>query len=230
MTIILAEHDRPPSARAEAPVRIDARAVARADVDAAANNVADAHTDADLAVRAMRGEPGAFAALYQRHVEAVFHYFSFRVRDATVAEDLTHDVFVSALKAVRTLREPEKLVGWLMRIAHNRLANHWRASGRSSDPLSAIDGTDGSALTSRADHAAADPAILLDALTDAPRLTAALARLTPLQHDVVALRFVAGLSIAETAEAIGRTANAVKNVQHQALAKLRSELVSTQIA
>ncbi len=208
MTILLAELHRPPSGPAAAPV----------------------DTDADLAARAACGEPGAFAALYQRHVEAVFHYFSFRVRDASVAEDLTQDVFIAALKAARTLREPERFVGWLMRIAHNRLANHWRSAGRTSEPLEALDGSTEPHVPPATQHGATDPTDMLDALTDAPRLTAALARLTPLQHDVVALRFIAGLSVAETAEALGRSVNAVKNVQHQALVKLRGELVSIQIA
>ncbi|MEO8083716.1 MAG: sigma-70 family RNA polymerase sigma factor [Ardenticatenales bacterium] len=234
MTIIFAERPRerePQSAAlSRSPIAADTeRAIAaRGDVD----------DSADLAARAARGEPGAFAALYQRHVEIVYHYFRFRVRDTTVAEDLTHDVFVQALKAVRTLREPQRVAAWLMRIAHNRLANHWRDGAHDAEPFGLDEaGMDEAerlheSLSPAAtplglDHGAAtaDPAARLDVLADIGRVAAAVAGLTALQQDVIALRFVVGLNIAETAEAMGRTGNAVKNLQHQALAKLRRDLI-----
>lgn len=217
MTILLTEH-RPPPAVAAAP------------------------TDADLAARAARGEPGAFAELYQRHVEAVYHYLRFRVRDAAVAEDLTHDVFVAALRAVRTLQSPERVAAWFLRIAHNRLANHWRscdhaarheAGSLDADPA---DGAGGGADDSRARSLsgaaaggaddAGDPSVLADALADVQRVQSALTRLTPLQRDVLGLRFVAGLTFVETAAALDRTVASVKNVQHEALVKLRRELAA----
>lgn len=234
VTIIFAER---PRERAPQSAALSRSPVAGDDERAVAA-CGDVDDSADLAARAARGEPGAFAALYQRHVETVYHYFRFRVRDTTVAEDLTHDVFVQALKAVRTLREPQRVAAWLMRIAHNRLANHWRDGAHDAEPFGLDEaGTDGVerrhdrpstvVATSGLDHGAAtaDPTARLDVLADVGRVAAAVAGLTALQQDVIALRFVVGLNIAETAESMGRTGNAVKNLQHQALAKLRRDLI-----
>ena len=56
------------------------------------------------------------------------------------------------------------------------------------------------------------------------QLRAAAAELTELQQQVIALRFAAGLSIAETAQVMDRSENAVKNLQHKAIAALRRRL------
>jgi len=189
--------------------------------------------DAALAALAARGEPGAFARLYERHVDAVYRYVRFRVRDPALAEDLTHDVFVRALDGVRGLREPERFAGWLLRIAHNRVANHWR--WRDARPENVAPGDDGHDALGRlaADPAPASGATApgegyglehVEARVDAARALAAAAALTDLQREVVALRFVAGLDLAETAAAMGRSVGAIKNLQHHALRALRDRL------
>ena len=52
----------------------------------------------------------------------------------------------------------------------------------------------------------------------------AAAKLTELQQRVLALRFAAGLSIKETAEAMGRSEGAIKNLQHHAVRALGRQL------
>ncbi len=175
-----------------------------------------------LAARAVRGEPGAFGQLYQHHVDGIFNYVLFQVRDEALAEDLTQDVFVSALRHVRELQAPDRFRAWLMAIAHRRVLNHWRDSAirpvpadrlnASEDAPEAQFGTIDDDLEAVAAHL--DGSVVLAATTD----------LTDLQRQVIALRFVAGLSLAETAEAMDRSVNAVKNLQHHALAALRRRL------
>jgi len=200
------------------------RSIHRADLEV--------ESEVQLVTRAMRGEPGAFGRLYQRHIDAVYNYVYFRVRDEATAEDLTQDVFVNAFKGMARLKAESKFKAWLLRIAHNRVLNHWRArSAGSGRPDVPIDDGAGERL-----HLG-DPALTTDGLLAAAEvrlaagdILAGLGRLTDLQRQVIALRFVAGLSVVETAEVMQRSAAAVKNLQHHALVALRLAVCEPGIA
>lgn len=170
----------------------------------------------------MRGEPGAFGRLYQRHVDAVFNFVHFRVRDEAMAEDLTQEVFINALRGLAQLRDHDRFRPWVLRIAHHRVLNHWRSQAAMpvAAELPADDGSDRQPLPPGA--VTEDDALArLELRQAAEDVELALGRLTDLQRQVVGLRFVAGLSVAETADAMGRSVNAVKNLQHHALHALR---------
>lgn len=179
-----------------------------------------------LVARAQAGDGAAFGRLYEAHVEAVFGYVAYRVKDPSVAEDLTQDIFLSAFRALPRFRWQGSFAPWLLRCAHNRVVNHWRSLGRRA-PEQSVDAQDegGRPLISLVDEAATEEMAALER-TDAPRLSQAMTELTELQQQVVALRFGAGLNLLETAEAMERSENAVKNLQHHALAKLRRALVA----
>src|SRR6266581_9159584 len=82
--------------------------------------------DAALAVRASKGETAAFGALYDRHVEAVYRYVYYRVRDDAEAEDLTSDVFMRALRAISRYEPRQAFLAWLYRIARNAVIDRSR--------------------------------------------------------------------------------------------------------
>src|SRR5688500_1355368 len=86
--------------------------------------------DAALAVRASKGDPAAFGALYDRHFTAVYRYVYYRVRDDAEAEDLTSDVFMKALRAIRRYEPRQAFLAWLYRIARNAVIDHVRRGGR----------------------------------------------------------------------------------------------------
>src|SRR6059036_2390438 len=86
--------------------------------------------DAALAVRASKGEAAAFGLLYDRHVEAIYRYVYYRVRDDAEAEDLTSDVFMRALKAMPRYEPRQAFLAWLYRIARNAVITA-RAAARS---------------------------------------------------------------------------------------------------
>ena len=88
-----------------------------------------------LVARAAGGEHGAFGLLYQRHVDRVYQYVFFRVRNADLAEDLTQEIFISAYRAIAGLQHADRFVPWLLTIARNRLLNHWRAAQRTADAV-----------------------------------------------------------------------------------------------
>ena len=184
--------------------------------------------EAVLVERASAGDRAAFGQLYQKHVEAVFAYVQLRVRDRTVAEDLTQDIFINAFRALAGGRFvwQGSFAPWLLRCAHNRVVNHWRSMGRQPEI---------SALPDERDDAFAGPELademmpLDEALANqltTEAINGAMTGLTELQQQVMSLRFGAGLTLTETAAVLGRTPNAVKNLQHNALVALRRALVT----
>jgi RNA polymerase sigma-70 factor (ECF subfamily) len=181
-----------------------------------------------LVERAAGGDRAAFGQLYQHYIDDVYAYVQLRVRDVALAEDLTQDVFVSVFKALPRFRWQGSFAPWLLRCAHNRVVNHWRSQGRRPELVS---------LPMEGDEEASGPELagdlepleLVDIRLSTEEVTRAMAQLTDLQQQVIAFRFGAGLTLAETAQAMERSENAVKNLQHNALAALRRQLLPEQV-
>lgn len=188
----------------------------------------EATDDAALVRRALVGEARAFGALYERHADRVHRFLSFRVGDQDVATDLTQDIFVSALTHLASLRQPERFASWLMQVARNRLLNYWAGAGGRTKKA----GWEEPAQDWATQHAASDPALvdptdMADAVGRRLELASVLEAtrcLTDEQQEVLALRFAAGLSVAETAESVGRSEAAIKQMQHRAIRRLRDIL------
>lgn len=181
--------------------------------------------DRALVRRTLGGEKGAFGQLYERHADRVFRYLLFRTRDADLAHDLAQDVFLSALKGLPGLQHPERFEGWLLRIAHNRLVNHWARRANRPD-VQSLDATadedTGRTSPSRfiPEPAAEDAGqSRVDTRLQVQALLAG--RLNPTQREVLALRFAAGLSLRETAEIVGCTESAARQHQYRALLAIR---------
>jgi RNA polymerase sigma-70 factor (ECF subfamily) len=181
-----------------------------------------------LVDRARRGDSQAFGQLYQRYVDRVYSFVLFRVRDTALAEDLTQEVFLQALRALDAFDWRGSLAPWLLRIARNTVIDHWRrATRRPERTMTALEGgeegeEDGFldrlfSVADDADHTA-------DLVWSRARIRAASDQLTELQQLVVALRFASGLSIKETAQVMGKSEGAVKNLQHHALKALKRQL------
>ena len=172
--------------------------------------------EVELVARAQGGDVNAIGALYDEHHESIFRYVWLRVGDAQLAEDLTGDVFMRMLKALPNYQAVGlPFRAWLYRIAHNLLVDHYRRNGR-REPVS-LDAVE-------AHPAGDDPLVSVERRLLAERLGHALSQLDPHQCEVVVLRFLAGLSLQETAAAMGRSEAAVKSLQHRSLAALRRTL------
>lgn len=174
--------------------------------------------DAALAVRAARGESAAFGLLYDRHVEAVYRYVYYRVRDDAEAEDLTSDVFMKALRAMPRYEPRQAFLAWLYRIARNAVIDHVRRGGRQ---VSYED-----ALAHPEVHDVVEPDTELLAMSDSATLRGALAKLTPLQQEVIVLRFLEGFSTLEIAKLIGKREGTVRGIQFRAIGALRQLIPS----
>jgi RNA polymerase sigma-70 factor, ECF subfamily len=173
-------------------------------------------TAADL-VGARGREPAAVTRVYAAYAPALFRLFLAAVGDRPTAEDLTGDVFRSAIEGLPRFRGPvEALGGWLFRIAHHDLSDFWRSQARSPRTTPLDDTLDGAALAAGAD----DPEELAIQRVEGDRVLAALRRLPPDQREVLLLRTAAGLTAPEVAATVGKTTGAVKALQHRALASL----------
>jgi RNA polymerase sigma-70 factor, ECF subfamily len=106
---------------------------------------------------------------------------------------------------------------WLYRIAHNQLVDFVRTLPRHT----------AQSLDVVADVAEHKSGAEYRGVLDRETLEPALARLTAEQRKAVELRFLQGMSVAETSVAIGRSEEAVKKLQARGLANLRRSLVET---
>jgi RNA polymerase sigma-70 factor (ECF subfamily) len=156
------------------------------------------------------------------------------VRDEALAEDLTQDVFFQALRGLDGFDWRGAVAPWLLRIARNAIVDHWRRRARRPErPWSSLEGDDEGEDGDRWERLAAetDEGLIgaVEQAFDRERIAQAADLLTDLQRQVVALRFAAGMSIKETAEAMGRSEGAIKNLQHHALRALKRHLANYEV-
>ena len=172
----------------------------------------------DLVRRAQQGHSEAFAGLYEAYYDKIYRYVMFKTGDSLEAEDLTEEVFLRMLESIGSFKwQGYPFTSWLFRIAHNLVIDYYRKSGRqkktSLDDAMRVVGTDGVDIDRK-----------LDVELSIKEVKDAMVGLTRLQQEVLSLRFAGGLSVAETAEAMGKKENAVKALQHAAIKKLRTLL------
>ena len=171
---------------------------------------------AALVAQAQQGDQLAFATLYEQYRPLVFRFLRRRLEGSDeVVEDLTEDVFVKLYEKLdRYVERGLPFTAWLYRIAHNQLVDYLRTLPRqSAQPLDAVAEMPERQTTSE-----------YSSVLDRHTLEPALARLTPEQRQAVELRFLQGMSVAETAAAMGRSEEAVKKLQARALVNLRRAL------
>ena len=166
-----------------------------------------------LVERARDGDTEAFGALYDRYVDTVYRYLYFRVGNRPLAEDLTSETFVRALRRIGTVTwQGRDLGAWLVTIARNLTADHFKSS-RFRLEVSTADMRDADQLEDGPENE------VLDALTNATLLEA-VKRLNPEQQECIVLRFLQGMSVSETAEAMGKNDGAIKALQYRAVRSL----------
>jgi RNA polymerase sigma-70 factor (ECF subfamily) len=162
--------------------------------------------------RARANDEEALGELYDLYAPRIYGYIFRRVQDAQVAEDLTGEVFVRVLQAIRSEQFwHTSFRAWLYRIAHNLVVDHYRR--RPPTPALALD----ERLVAASDDL---DSALADTLSR-QRLQAAIGRLTPDQQQVLVLRFGEQLSARDVAEIVGKSVGAVEALQHRAIATLR---------
>ena len=170
-----------------------------------------------LVERAQAGEAAAFGLIYDRYVDTVFRFVYFRVGNRQLAEDLTSDTFLRALKRIGSFTwQGRDLGAWLVTIARNLVADHFK-SGRYR-----LEVTTGDVLDAdREDRGpeGSPEAAVVDHITNVALLTA-VKQLNPEQQECIVLRFLQGFSVAETAQTMGKNEGAIKALQYRAVRAL----------
>lgn len=167
--------------------------------------------------------PPDFEAWFRDHRASVYRYVRFRVASREVAEDLTSDVFMKALRSLNrydaTRSAPRT---WLVRIARNAVTDHLRALRRRGSLHVSLDRVPDlvSAAPSQEERMLREERI--QALLNGAQL------LREADQEILSLRYGAGMGNAEIADALEISSNAVAVRLHRALKRLKSVLDDAQ--
>lgn len=162
---------------------------------------------------AQEGDMGAFSELYDRYYDVVFRYVLFRMNDRTLAEDITQEAFVRALRRIGSVTyQGRDIAAWFVTIARNLIFDHVKSSRYRLESTTA-DIIDLSPSTHGPEQQ------VLDGATN-DELLRCVRKLNPDQQECIQLRFLQGLSVAETARIMDRNEGAVKALQHRAVRRL----------
>ncbi len=166
-----------------------------------------------LVKASQNGDMVAFGELFDRYYDVVFRYVLFRMGDRTLAEDITQETFVRALRRISSVSYQGRDIGaWFVTIARNLIFDHvkssrYRLEQTTNEIIELSPSTNGPEQQ------------VLDGATN-EELLRCVRKLNPDQQECIQLRFLQGLSVAETAEMMDRNEGAVKALQHRAVRRL----------
>ena len=173
-------------------------------------------TEAALVERAAASDPEAIARLYDLYAPKIQSFIYHRTSDPLVTEDLTGQVFLRMLEAMRGGKSwRTSFSGWIYRIAHNLVVDYYRKRGQAK--YTNID----TAPYIPANAHASDPYQATAAKLENAALLRAINQLTDDQAQVITLRFFEGYTISEVAEIMNKTEGAIKALQFRGMAALR---------
>jgi RNA polymerase sigma-70 factor, ECF subfamily len=168
-----------------------------------------------LVAEARSGDEWALGMIFDHYHEPVYRYIASRVHRPSDAEDLTQLVFVKVLEALpRYESRGVPFGGWLFRLARNAVIDFVRTRHDHSELE----------IVAERAHGDAGPDEVAIVRQELDAVGAALEKLTDEQREAVELRFFAGLSAREAAEAMGKQEGTVRGLQFRAIAALRREL------
>jgi RNA polymerase sigma-70 factor (ECF subfamily) len=171
---------------------------------------------------AQRGDADAFGMLYERYVDVVYRYIYVRVGSQQLAEDLTSETFLRALRRMDSFSwQGRDIAAWFVTIARNLITDNAK-SARFRMEVTTADMLDADQRIDAPDTE------VLDRLRD-ERLFTAVKGLKPEQAECVVLRFLQGLTLAETAKVLGKSEGAVKQLQLRAVRALHRELADVDL-
>ena len=163
------------------------------------------------------GDAEAYGQLYDHYVTGIFRFVYYRTGSQQLAEDLTSETFIRGLRAIQRFNWQGKDFGaWLTTIARNLIADHYKSSRSRLEIVSdsmpedsrTVDGPEHEVMSMISNE------LLFEAVNSLPTE----------QRECILMRFIQGLSIAETAAALGRSEGAIKQLQLRAVRALAKQM------
>jgi RNA polymerase sigma-70 factor (ECF subfamily) len=155
------------------------------------------------------------AGLYEEYYDKIARYVYVHIENREEAEDIAGEVFLKALKSLKSYREQGvPMQGWLFRIAHNLTIDYLRKMNKIRTvptDLVVLPGND-------------NPADTAEKKIEFERVTTAMNQLTTEQREVINLRFFGGLTSKEVGGILNKSDGAVREMQRAAIDKLRGIL------
>ncbi len=164
---------------------------------------------------AVAGEASAFGLLYDYYQPKIYRFVFIKVSRREEAEDLTHQVFLSAWENIENYKHLGfPFSSWLYRIARNEVIDYYRTKKNNVE-------------LEKADSEISEPPtaeFAIEKKFELENVRGAIGKLKPEYQDVIIMRFVEDLSPKEIAAALGKTEGAVKLLQHRAIKNLKALL------
>lgn len=181
--------------------------------------VMDLKHEKDLVDNAKSADAEAFGHLYDLYYDKVFGYAYYRVGNRFEAEDITEQVFLKALENISRFEwQGSSFLPWLLKIASNLVADHFRARKHKMVEL------EGEAKGIRDE--ACQPEEFAIRESERKEVMQAIQNLTEEQQQVITMRFMVDMTSDEVAKALNKKPGAVRALQHramQALSKILGE-------
>jgi len=172
--------------------------------------------EANLIKQAKKGDSDAFGQLYDHYLPKIYRYILLKVSHREEAEDLTHEVFVSAWENIDSYKSQGfPFSTWLYHIAKNKVIDFYRTHKTHL----ALDAVDESwfKVAGAIEHQT-------DVAISFAKIKSAMSKLSDDAQDVLIMRFVDDLSHKEIAQALQKSEGAVRLIQHRALQQLKELL------
>ena len=183
----------------------------------------DGQDDHELVRCVRRGDDRAFELLYERYQRRIAAYVLGMVKDHGRAEDITQEVFVSALRRMRATERPIAFKPWIYEIARNACIDAYRRSRRGEEIS-----YDGGDKLSPADHgrlvaAEPEPPAAVAAKQELDHMLGAFGGLSEAHHEILVLRELEGMSYAAIGERMGMSRAGVESTLFRARKRLGEE-------
>src|SRR5687767_3841824 len=185
--------------------------------------VAEPSDDHRLVAAVRRGDDRAFEALYARYHRRIHAYVMGMVKDHGRAEDVTQEVFVSALRRMRETERPITFKPWIYEIAKNACIDQFRRSRRAEEV--SMDAGEGLGHADQGRLVAGDPTPddAVDAKQQLDHLCGAFGGLSDSHHEILVLRELEGLSYREIGDRMGLSRPGVESTLFRARKRLTEE-------
>jgi RNA polymerase sigma-70 factor (ECF subfamily) len=175
----------------------------------------DVPSDAELIRQVVRGQLDVFGILYERHLPAVYNRVRYRIPESDV-EDVTQEVFITALRSLKSFKGDAQFSTWLRTLTNRRVADFYRnkeVSETQSEPLRG----EGAQLRMEQLKVASKNSISDDRIF----LRNAMNELPDHYQEILLLRYAEGLKFREIARTMGQSLEATKSLYRRAIDAMR---------